>query len=45
MLSNVRFLIAPIQNFISSKTQRIKSPNFNHILVTSQPMITPNLSN
>jgi len=45
LLSYVKFLATPIQKFIASKQQQIKSPNFNHILVTSQAMVTPNLSN
>jgi len=35
-LSYVKFLATPIQKFITSKPQQIKSPNFNHILVISQ---------
>jgi len=44
-LSYVKFLATPIQKFIASKPHRIKSPNFNNILVTSQAMVNLNLSN
>jgi len=44
MLSYVEFLATLIQKFIASKPQRIKPPNFNHILIRSQAMVTPNLS-
>jgi len=45
LLSIVELLATQIQNFIVSKPHRIKAPNFNHTLIRSQAMVTPNFSN